>query len=150
MEHLFYEQISQPGIRCAVGVGAKWLVHFIVDCFNVASNHLYVHMPSSPTEILMRRLEAEAADMDSFIEKKTNQERKIEVSNTLFKHVGGDLVAQNPMADDFGIVARMHPLRYRSSVAAMPVRIPPPDQKGWQVPQDAIAHHPQYTDEILS
>jgi hypothetical protein len=43
VERLLLERISLCGICRAVGVGRRWLLQFMVECFQAALAHLNVH-----------------------------------------------------------------------------------------------------------
>jgi insertion element IS1 protein InsB len=74
VERLLCEKISLHGICRAVGVGIKWLMHFMGKCFTAAPAHLHVQPMSSATAVTLHRLEAEADEMCSFVGKKTNKQ----------------------------------------------------------------------------
>ena len=74
IEHLLRERISLRGICRAVGVSLTWLLHFMVECFAVCPDHLHVRLPNSPTDVVLLRLEAEADEMWSFVQKKANRQ----------------------------------------------------------------------------
>ena len=74
VENLLRERISLRGICRAVGVSLGWLLHFMVDCFAACPDHLHVQLPSYPSTVLLHRLEAEADEMWSFVEKKANKQ----------------------------------------------------------------------------
>jgi hypothetical protein len=63
VEHLPRERISLRGICRAVGVSLTWLLHFMVKCFAACPHDLHVQLPKHPTNVVMRRLEAEADEM---------------------------------------------------------------------------------------
>jgi insertion element IS1 protein InsB len=73
IEHLLRERISLRGICRAVGVSLTWLLHFMIECFAACPDHLYVRLPNRPTDVVMRRLEAEADEMWSFVQQKANK-----------------------------------------------------------------------------
>src|SRR5437016_922463 len=54
----------------AVGVSLTWLLHFLVECFTACPDHWHAQFPAQPTEVLRSRLEAEADDMWSLVQKK--------------------------------------------------------------------------------
>src|SRR5687767_9992907 len=58
VERLLREKISLHGICRAVGVGLKWLMHFMVECFAACPDHLQAQLPTGPTDVVMQRLEA--------------------------------------------------------------------------------------------
>jgi insertion element IS1 protein InsB len=74
IEQLLCERISLRGICRAVGVSLTWLLHFLVECFTVCPDHLHAQLPAQPTEVLLSRLEAEADEMWSFVQKKANKQ----------------------------------------------------------------------------
>ena len=74
IEQLLCERISLRGICRAVGVSLTWLLHFMVECFTACPEDLHVQLPARPTAVVMSRLEAEADEMWSFVQKKTNKQ----------------------------------------------------------------------------
>jgi insertion element IS1 protein InsB len=74
IEQLLCERISLRGICRAVGVSLTWLLHFLVKCFAACPEHLQAQLPGQPTEVLLSRLEAEADEMWSFVQKKANKQ----------------------------------------------------------------------------
>jgi insertion element IS1 protein InsB len=74
IEHLLRERISLRGICRAVGVSFTWLLHFMVERFAACPDHLHVRLPVRPTAVVLRRLEAEADEMWSFVGKKANKQ----------------------------------------------------------------------------
>jgi insertion element IS1 protein InsB len=74
IEQLLRERISLRGICRAVGVSLTWLLHFMVECFTACPDDLHVQLPGRPTEVLVSRLEAEADEMWSFVQKKANKQ----------------------------------------------------------------------------
>ena len=72
--NLLRERISLRGICRAVGVSFGWLLHFMVECFAACPNHLHVKVPSHPSNVLIHKLEAEADERWSFVEKKENKQ----------------------------------------------------------------------------
>ena len=74
VEHLLRERISLRGICRAVGVSLTWLLHFMVECFTACPEDLHVQLPVQPTAVLLSRLEAEADEMWSFVQKKANKQ----------------------------------------------------------------------------
>jgi hypothetical protein len=73
-ERLLLERISLRGICRTVGVGLKWLLGFLVQCFEALPEHLYVQPITCHGNVLIRRLEVEADDMSSFVQKKANKQ----------------------------------------------------------------------------
>ena len=74
VEHLLRERISLRGICRAVGVSLTWLLHFMVECFTACPEDLHVQLPVRPIAVVMSRLEAEADEMWSFVQKKANKQ----------------------------------------------------------------------------
>jgi insertion element IS1 protein InsB len=60
------------GICRAVGVGMKWLMGFLVECYEAAPVHLNVQLPQRGELLLVHPLEAEADELWSFVGKKAN------------------------------------------------------------------------------
>jgi insertion element IS1 protein InsB len=73
IEHLLRERISLRGLCRAVGVSLTWLLHFMVERFATCPDDLHVQVPQRPTDVVIRRLEAEADEMWSFVKKKVNK-----------------------------------------------------------------------------
>jgi insertion element IS1 protein InsB len=74
IEPLRRERLSRRGICRAVGVSLTWLLHFMVERFAACPEHLHVQLPVSPTDVVIRRLEAEADELWSFVGKKANKQ----------------------------------------------------------------------------
>jgi insertion element IS1 protein InsB len=74
IERLLVERISLRGICRAVGVGLKWLLGFLVQCVETLPDHLHVQPVTCDGHVIMRRLEVEADEMSSFVQKKANQQ----------------------------------------------------------------------------
>ena len=74
IERLLLERISLRGICRAVGVGLKWLLGFLVYCVEALPDHLHVQPVTCDGDVLMRRLEVEADEMASFVQKKANKQ----------------------------------------------------------------------------
>jgi insertion element IS1 protein InsB len=74
IEHLLREHISLRGICRAVGVSLTWLLHFMVERFAACPNDLHVQVPPRLTDVVLRRLEAEADEMWSFVTKRANKQ----------------------------------------------------------------------------
>ena len=72
-EPLLRERIALRGICRAVGVSLTWLLHFMVECFTACPEDLHVQLPAPPTAVLLSRLEAEADEMGSFVQKQANK-----------------------------------------------------------------------------
>jgi insertion element IS1 protein InsB len=74
IERLLRERISLRGICRAVGVGLKWRLGFIIHCFETLPDHLHVQPITCNAEIMIQRLEVEADEMSSFVQKKANKQ----------------------------------------------------------------------------
>jgi insertion element IS1 protein InsB len=74
IERLLLERISLRGICRAVGVTLKWLLGFLVQCFETLPEHLHVHPVTCTHNVLIQRLEVEADEMASFVQKKANKQ----------------------------------------------------------------------------
>ena len=74
IERLLLERISLRGICRAVGVTLKWLLGFLVQCFAALPDHLHVQPVSCTHDVLIQRLEVEADEMASFVQKKANKQ----------------------------------------------------------------------------
>src|SRR5919106_2357361 len=73
IERLLLERISLRGICRAVGVGLRWLLHFMGECFRAAPDHLYVQPATGAPVVILQRLEAEPDELWSFVGKKANR-----------------------------------------------------------------------------
>jgi len=74
IEHLLCERISLRGFCRAVGVSLTWLLHFMVERFAACPDHLHAQLPVNLTHVVLRRLEAEADEMWSFVKKKAHKQ----------------------------------------------------------------------------
>src|SRR5690242_7002095 len=74
IERLLKERLSLRGICRAVGVGMKWRMGFLVECYEAAPAHLNVQMPQGGDSLLVYPLEAEADELCSFVSKKVNKQ----------------------------------------------------------------------------
>jgi insertion element IS1 protein InsB len=74
IERLLLERISLRGICRAVGVGLRWLLHFMVMRFATAPDHLYVQPTAGTQKVILHRLEAEVDELWSFVGKKANRQ----------------------------------------------------------------------------
>ena len=74
VERLLLERLSLRGICRAAGVGLKWLSGFIVTCFEALPDHLHVQPVSCNQDVMIQRLEVEADEMASFVQKKENKQ----------------------------------------------------------------------------
>jgi IS1 family transposase len=74
IERLLVERISLRGICRAVGVKLKWLLGFLVQCFEALPDHLHVQPVRGTHDVMIHRLEVEADEMQSFVQKKANKQ----------------------------------------------------------------------------
>jgi insertion element IS1 protein InsB len=74
IERLLVERISLRGICRAAGVNLKWLLGFLVQCFEALPDHLHVQLIACQQNVLIQRLEVEADEMASFVKKKANKQ----------------------------------------------------------------------------
>jgi len=74
IERLLLERISLRGICRTVGVGLRWLLHFMVTRFAAAPEHLYVQPTADTQKVILHRLEAEVDELWSFVGKKANRQ----------------------------------------------------------------------------
>jgi transposase-like protein len=70
---LLLENISLPGMCRAVGVSIRWLIDVMGTCFEATPEHIHGQLPNRPDEVIMRRLEAEAGELCSFVRQKANK-----------------------------------------------------------------------------
>jgi insertion element IS1 protein InsB len=68
------ERISLRGICRAVGVTLKWLLGFLVQCFEALPDHLHAQPITCPHNVMIQRLKAEADEAASFVKKKANKQ----------------------------------------------------------------------------
>jgi IS1 family transposase len=71
---LLSERLSLRGICRTMGVSLTWLLHFLVECFTACPDHLYAQLPAQSTAVFLSRLEAEADEMWSFVQKKVHKQ----------------------------------------------------------------------------
>jgi insertion element IS1 protein InsB len=74
VERLLREKISLRGICRTVGVSIRWLMDFMVTCFEALPDHLHVQPVASPRDVIIGRLEVEADEMCSFVKQKANKQ----------------------------------------------------------------------------
>jgi hypothetical protein len=74
IERLLVERISLRGIYRAVGVTLKSLLGFLVQCFDALPDHLHVQPVTHYGNVMIRRLEVEADEMASFVQKKAHKQ----------------------------------------------------------------------------
>ena len=73
IERLLLERISLRGICRAVGVGLRWLLQFMIECFQAAPEHLHIQSTAGTQVVILHRLEAELDEIWSFVRKKTDR-----------------------------------------------------------------------------
>jgi insertion element IS1 protein InsB len=74
IERLLVERLSLRGICRAMGVTLKWLLGFLVECFEALPDHLYVQPVTCKHNVMIQRLEVEADEVASFVQKKANKQ----------------------------------------------------------------------------
>jgi len=74
IRRLLCERLSLQGICRAVGVGMKWLMGFVVQCYEAAPEDLNVRLPGCTKSVILYRLKAEADELQSFVGKKKNKQ----------------------------------------------------------------------------
>jgi insertion element IS1 protein InsB len=74
IDHLLCERIPLRGICRAVGISLTWLLRFMVERFAACPEHLPVRLPVSPTDVVIRQLEAEADERWSFVRQKAHKQ----------------------------------------------------------------------------
>ena len=74
IKRLLLERISLRGICRAVGVHLKWLLGFLVQCVEALPDHLHVQPITGHGHIMLQRLEVEADEMASFVQKKAHKQ----------------------------------------------------------------------------
>ena len=75
MERLLCEKISLRGTCRALRVSLRWLLHFMVARLAAAPKHLHVQPVAASRGILISCLAVEAAELWSFVQRKTNPHR---------------------------------------------------------------------------
>jgi insertion element IS1 protein InsB len=74
IERLLVERISLRGICRAVGVTLKWLLGFLVQCFESLPDHLHVQPVRGTHDVMIQRLAGEADAMASVVQKQANKQ----------------------------------------------------------------------------
>src|SRR4029434_9812961 len=74
IERLLVERISLRGICRAMGVTLKWLLGFLVECFEALPAHLHVQPVTCKHNVMTQRPEEEADEVASFVQKKANKQ----------------------------------------------------------------------------
>jgi insertion element IS1 protein InsB len=74
IKRLLLERISLRGICRAVGVTLKWLLGFLVQCFEALPDHLHVQPVTYTQNVMIQRLDVEADEVSSFVQKKANKQ----------------------------------------------------------------------------
>jgi insertion element IS1 protein InsB len=74
IKRLLLERLSLRGICRAVGVGLKWLLGFMVTCFEDLPDHLNVQPVTGNADVMIQRLEIEVDEMASFVQNKANKQ----------------------------------------------------------------------------
>jgi len=74
VKRLLAERVSLRGICRVIGVGMKWLMGFIEECYNEAPEDLHARVPESASPVVFRRVKAEADELLSFVQNKANKQ----------------------------------------------------------------------------
>jgi IS1 family transposase len=74
IEHLLCARISLRGICRAVGVSRTWLLPCMVERLAAGPEHLHAQSPVNPTDVVLRRLEAEADERWSFVQQQAHKQ----------------------------------------------------------------------------
>jgi insertion element IS1 protein InsB len=72
IERLLLERLSLRGICRAVGVTLKWLLGFLVPCCAALPDHLHVQPVCCTHDVITQRLEVEADELASCVQKQAN------------------------------------------------------------------------------
>lgn len=73
IERLLVERVSLRGMCRALGARLKWLVGFLVTCFETLPDHLNVQPIMCDHKVMIQRIEVEADAMARFVQKKSNK-----------------------------------------------------------------------------
>ncbi len=73
IERWLVERISLRGICRAMGVTLKWLLGFLVGCFEAWPDHLHVQPVTCKHNVMIQCLEVEADEVASFVQNKANR-----------------------------------------------------------------------------
>jgi insertion element IS1 protein InsB len=71
---LLLERLSLCGIGCTGGVGLKWPLSFIINGFEAWPDHWPVQPIASHADVIIQRLEVEADELASFVQKTSNKQ----------------------------------------------------------------------------
>lgn len=71
--HLLGERLSRRGICRTLGVRLTWLFHCMVERFTACPEHLQAQCATQPTAVVRSRLEAEADERESGVQKQANK-----------------------------------------------------------------------------
>jgi insertion element IS1 protein InsB len=74
LEPRLRERISRRGSCRAGGVSLTWLLPCMGERLAACPEHFHVQLPVRPTDVVIRRLEAEADERWSFVAKKANRQ----------------------------------------------------------------------------
>jgi IS1 family transposase len=74
IDRLLLERISLRGICRVMEVKLKWLLGFLVQRVEALPDHLHVQPVTCHGSVMMRRLEVEADEMSSFVQKKASKQ----------------------------------------------------------------------------
>jgi hypothetical protein len=74
IERVLLERLALRGICRAVGVGLKWLLGFLVQCYKARPAHLNAQAVPCNGAVMMQRLEMAVAAMARFVPKKGHKQ----------------------------------------------------------------------------
>jgi insertion element IS1 protein InsB len=74
VDRLRCEKLALHGICRAVGVSIRWLMRFLVTCFEALPDHLHVQPIAAPRDVILGRLAGEADERWSFGKRKANKQ----------------------------------------------------------------------------
>jgi hypothetical protein len=74
VKRLLRETISLHGICRTVGVSIRWLMDFMVARFEALPDHLHVQPVAPSHDVIIGRLQVEADELCSCVEKKANKQ----------------------------------------------------------------------------
>src|SRR5215813_4217587 len=69
-----YEVFGKKHYMACTTVTLKWLLGFLVQCFAALPDHLHVQLVACQHDVLIQRLEVEADELASFVQKKANKQ----------------------------------------------------------------------------
>jgi len=135
---LLRERISLRGICRTVGVSLTWLLHFMVECFTACPDDLHVECPARPTAVVLSRLEAEADEMWSFVQKKATKSWIWSAMDATTRQIMAFHVGDRSRASGKELWAKM-PMVYREQALFHTDQYGPPGANGYGQEADCPA-----------